>query len=130
VPDATWLPLVVDTDLWHGEVAPMSSGRPPVVLHCPNKPALKGSDAVDEVCNELQALGLIRYVREESLTPEQMRTLVEGADIVVDQLRLGDYGVTAIEALSAGRVVVGHVAERVRGRIPGDLPIVEAVAGT
>ena len=45
---------------------------------------------------------------------------------MVDQLLLGSYGVFACEAMAAGRVTVGHVADHVRDLLPTDLPIVEA----
>ncbi|NHB85157.1 glycosyltransferase family 4 protein [Tessaracoccus sp. HDW20] len=91
---------------------------------------MKGSDDVDDVCGRLQAEGLIRYVRDEDLTRTQMRDRMMNADIVIDQLRLGDYGITAVEAMAGGKVVLGHVAARVRNRIAGEVPIVEADATT
>ena len=78
------------------------------------------------MCQELQSQGLIRYVRETGVSHDQMRTLMLESDIVIDQLRLGDYGITAVEAMSAGRVVVGHLADRVADRYPDTPPIVRA----
>jgi len=52
--------------------------------------------------------------------------MVRSADIVVDQLLLGSYGVFACESMAAGRVTVGHVADPVRDLLPTGLPIVEA----
>lgn len=130
LPDATWLPLVVDTDRWAPTAVPLAHGRAPMVFHSPNKPFLKGSAAIDAACLALQSQGLIRYVREQELDPDEMHAAVSAADIVIDQLRLGDYGVTAIEAMSAGKVVVGHVADRIREQIPGDLPVVQATETT
>ena len=52
------------------------------------------------------------------------------SDIVLDQFRLGDYGVAACEAMAAGRLVVSHVSGQVRNAVEKDsgvtLPIVEA----
>ena len=59
-----------------------------------------------------------------------MPAVYGSADIVLDQFRIGDYGVAACEALAAGRVVVGHVSEHARAHVRHatgrDLPIVEA----
>lgn len=130
VPDAIWLPLAVDAADWESQVVPLASDDPPVVLHIPSKAGLKGSDVVDEVCQQLQADGRIRYVRRDGLTREQVRELVLGADVVVDQLRIGDYGVTAVEAMSAGKVVIGHIADRVLERYPEAPPILRATCTT
>lgn len=130
VPDATWLPVVVDTVAWSSDDQPMAHAGLPVVFHTPSKRSLKGSDAVDQVCRDLEAEGRIRYVGREKLSRDEMRAEMLAADIVIDQLKLGDYGITAVEAMSGGRVVIGHVADRVRERIYGDVPIVEASAAT
>ena len=53
---------------------------------------------------------------------------------MVDQLRLGAYGVAACEAMAAGRVVVGHVGTQVREHVRAaagtDVPVLQAVPGT
>lgn len=128
LPDATWLPVVVDTDWWSSDIVPLSAEGAPKVFHVPSRNKMKGSDAVDQVCLDLQAEGRIRYLRDEGLTREQMHDRMMSADVVIDQVRLGDYGITAVEAMSGGKVVIGHVADRVRDRLPGAVPIVEATS--
>lgn len=80
--------------------------------------------------NDLHERGLIEYRRIQGVSPEEVRTIIGSADLVLDQFRLGSYGVTACEAMAAGRVVLGHVTEHNRQRVQeanGDeLPIVEA----
>ncbi len=59
-----------------------------------------------------------------------MPDVIGDADIVVDQLRIGLYGVAAAEALAAGRIVVSYVGDAVRHRVRSltgrEVPIVEA----
>jgi glycosyltransferase involved in cell wall biosynthesis len=59
-----------------------------------------------------------------------MPSVIGDADIVVDQLRIGLYGVAAAEALAAGRLVVSYVGSAVRDRVRSltgrEVPIVEA----
>ncbi len=126
LPKATWLPVVVDTDRWSSDIAPLTRPGAPKVFHVPSRGSMKGSDDVDLICLQLQSEGRIRYDRQEGLTRDQMWEKMMDSDIVIDQLRLGDYGITAAEAMSGGKIVIGHVAERVRKRIDGDVPIVEA----
>lgn len=130
LPDATVLPVVVDTDLWHSDLVPLSGAHTPAVFHIPNKSGLKGSDVVDAVCERLEAEGLIRYVREENLPHTRVRQHMLESDIVVDQLRVGDYGLTAVEAMSSGKVVIGHIADRVLARYETEPPIVRATCAT
>jgi glycosyltransferase involved in cell wall biosynthesis len=59
-----------------------------------------------------------------------MPGIYRDADVVLDQFRLGSYGVAACEAMAAGRVVVGNVTDAVRRRVRettgSDLPVVQA----
>lgn len=130
LPDATWLPVVVDTEVWSSDTVPLHHDGPPVVFHVPSKRAIKGSEDIDAVCRQLADEGLITYLAGFELTRDEMLADMLSADIVIDQLRIGDYGLTAVEAMSAGRLVVGHVAERVRARITDEVPIVETDAAS
>lgn len=129
VPYATWLPVVVDPNLWRSDVSPFTR-EIPVVAHAPSSGSVKGSEVIDPLLRRLDAEGAIAYRRVEALPFEEMPQLYRDADIVIDQLRLGDYGVSACEAMAAGRIVVGHVSERSRSYVKTttgrELPIVEA----
>ncbi len=132
-PEAAWLPVVIDVEAWRSDVAPLQSARP-FVVHAPSKGAIKGSELVDPIAQALHDEGLIEYRRIQGVPHEQMREVYRSADIVLDQFRIGDYGVAACEAMAAGRLVVGHVNEGVR-RAALDaagtaLPIVEATGAT
>jgi hypothetical protein len=56
----------------------------------------------------------------------QVPELVASADVVVDQVMTGSYGVAAVEAMAAGRLVVGNVAPEVRALVPDPVPVVDA----
>lgn len=113
VPQGQWVPVVVDGEKWHTQ-NPLLQAEIPTVLHVPSNPVIKGSAAVDAVCQKLAAEGLIQYERVIGVPSAQMPELVKGADIVIDQLLLGAYGVAACEAMAAGRLVIGYVDEQVR----------------
>jgi hypothetical protein len=125
VPNATWLPLVVDVESLTSQ-APVLARRRPAVVHAPSNSALKGSVIIDPVLQSLHERGLIEYLRVEGMPHKELVGVIRHADVVVDQLLLGSYGVLACEAMAAGRVTVGHVDNRVRGRLAVDVPIIEA----
>jgi hypothetical protein len=129
MPGAAWLPVVVDPERWLSTRQPMSRRRP-VVVHAPSNPRIKGSDLIDPIMSRLDDQGLVEYRRIEGLQPSQMPAVYHDADIILDQFRLGSYGVAAVEGMAAGRVVIGHivgpVAERVRRQSGLELPVVDA----
>jgi len=129
LPSARWLPVVVDPGKWSGGPQPMQRERP-VVAHAPSSGRIKGSDLVDPVLTRLEADGHIEYLRVSGVPARDMPDVYRRADIVLDQFRVGDYGVAACEAMAAARVVVGHVdggvREAVRERTGLELPVVES----
>jgi hypothetical protein len=131
VPEAAWLPVVVDVERWAGGPTPLERARP-VVVHLPSKAVVKGSDLIEPAVRRLHDEGLIEYRRVEGVPSSAVPGIFRDADIVLDQFRLGDYGVAACEAMAAGRVVVGNVdasvRETVRATYRRDLPIVESSA--
>ncbi|MEU4288846.1 hypothetical protein AB0E63_11550 [Kribbella sp. NPDC026596] len=128
LPDATWCPVVIDAALWETPDPAMERPRP-VAVHMPTSSKFKGSEQVDEAMTDLHERGLVEYRRIEGVSPEEVRRIIGSADLVLDQFRLGSYGVTACEAMAAGRLVLGHVTEhnrrRVHDAIGDELPIVE-----
>ncbi len=132
VPDATLLPLVVDVDRFAraaeaSGTAPLERPRP-VVLHAPSNPRLKGTRAVEQVLEGMRSAGLVDYRRLSGVPHGQMAAFVADADVVVDQVVLGNPGVLMTESLAAGRLVVAHLSEGVRARWGEgeEPPVVEA----
>ncbi|TDE15899.1 glycosyltransferase family 4 protein [Jiangella asiatica] len=125
VENSTWLPVVVAVDELRTD-RPVLERERPIVVHAPSHSALKGSAFVDAAVQELHDRGVVEYRRVQGVPHGELMAIIQDADIVVDQLLLGSYGVAACEAMAAGRVTVGHVADQVRARIPVDLPLLEA----
>ncbi|MFB7251792.1 hypothetical protein [Microbacterium sp. NPDC056234] len=127
-PGSRWLPVVVDPARW-ASTHPVDA-TVPIVVHIPSAGHVKGTEHVDRAAQRLQDAGVLRYVRMQNVPAAAMPGHVGQADVVVDQLLLGGYGVAACEALAAGRVVVGNVDDHVRAHVRAetglDVPIVQA----
>ncbi|MGN6245909.1 MAG: hypothetical protein ACTHQ3_19845 [Motilibacteraceae bacterium] len=123
VPGATWLPVVVRRDAFVAGV-PALERRRPVVLHAPSNPLMKGSDVVDAAMARLHDAGLIEYRRLTGVPPALVGDLVRDADVVVDQVALGNLGVMALEAMASGRLVLAHALPEVLARYGEDVPLV------
>lgn len=130
-PRATWLPIVVQPDRWTTDREPLEAGAP-VVLHAPSSAVLKGTALIMGVLETMSSAGVIQLVAPSRTAAAEMPQLVRSVDVVADQFSLGSYGVAAVEAMAAGRVVVSHVSPTVRDFVRAntgmELPIVEADA--
>lgn len=127
LPEATWLPVCTDISAWATD-RPLLERRVPRVLHLPSRrvPPIKGTQYVDPVMHRLQDEGLIEYVSPVSVPHREMPQLVQSCDIVVDQLLGGFYGVAAIEAMAAGRTVIGRLAPDVAALMPEEPVLLDA----
>jgi len=126
-PDGRWLPLCVDMKRWQTTEAALGRDTP-VVLHLPSRrrPGIKGTETIDAVLRPLAEAKKISYVSPPQVRSRDVPRLVRSADVVVEQIRTGSYGVTAVEAMAAGRLVVGFVDRATRQLMPEQPPIVDA----
>jgi glycosyltransferase involved in cell wall biosynthesis len=100
VPDAEVIPPGVDL----AALTPIPPPRDdkPVFVHAPSSRARKGTDHFVRACEQLGVeLDIV-----EGLHHEEARKRYESADVVLDQLNAGWYGMLAIEAMALGKPVV------------------------
>ena len=100
VPEAEVIPPGIDVR--RIEPSPPSDRARPVIVHAPSSRRRKGTEHVIAACEGLDAdLELVEGLRHDEAF-ERYRA----ADVVIDQLNAGWYGVLAIEAMALGKPVV------------------------
>jgi glycosyltransferase involved in cell wall biosynthesis len=128
VPDAEVVPPGID--LRDYVPHPPSDAEHPIVLHAPSSRRRKGTEHVIAACEQLP----VELQIVEGLHHDEARRLYERADIVVDQLNAGWYGLFAIEAMALGKPVVTFLHEeavrRTEDAFQTRVPIVSATADT
>ena len=133
-PEGTWLPTLTDPERWGGLPSAELGTHKLRVLHIPSTSALKGTVAISPAMKKLEREGYIEYLEATGVPNEDMPALVGQADLVVDQMGIGAYGVASLEAMLARRLVVAQVGEHIRDHIRQqtgwEVPIIEANADT
>jgi len=128
VPDAHVVPPGIDVAAI--EPSPPSGQHRPVVLHAPSSRSRKGTVEVLAACERLDLD--LRLV--EGLDHREAFERYRAADLVVDQLNAGWYGVFAIEAMALGKPVVSFLHEeavrRTEEEFGVEVPIVHATKET
>ena len=105
VPDAHVVPPGLD--LREHVPAPVEDRARPVVLHAPSSRRRKGTEHVLAACEGLDVeLDIV-----EGLRHDEARRRYGRADIVVDQLNAGWYGIFALEAMALGKPVLSYLRE-------------------
>lgn len=110
VPGATILPRAVDLRDW--PASPLPANDTAIVVHAPTSRVLKGTDDVERAVAELRDEGVAVELRlVEGMAQDAAREIYRSADVVVDQLRIGWYGVFSVEAMALGRPVLCYIRE-------------------
>jgi glycosyltransferase involved in cell wall biosynthesis len=128
VPEAEVVPPGID--LRDYTPVPPSDARRPVVVHAPSSRRRKGTEHVIAACEQLP----VELEIVEGLHHDEARRRYERADIVVDQLNAGWYGLFAIEAMALGKPVVTFLHEEAvaltEDAFGTPVPVVGATADT
>jgi hypothetical protein len=87
--------------------------RVPKVIHIPSEPYLKGSDVIMKSLSELKEEGLKFEIEYKSKIPHnEVKKLLEEADILVDEIIFHGPGVLGLEAMASGcAVATNHLTE-------------------
>ncbi|MFN2627743.1 MAG: hypothetical protein ABR569_03790 [Gaiellaceae bacterium] len=128
VPEAEVIPPGID--LAGIRPAPPSDRERPLVMHAPSSRRRKGTEAVIAACAELA----VELEIVERLDHREAFERYRAADIVVDQLNAGWYGVFAIEAMALGKPVVTFLHEeavrRTEEAFGVEVPVISATRET
>jgi hypothetical protein len=105
------------------------------VAHAPSKRAVKGTEAVLAAVESLRSRGVpVELDLIEGVPNREARLRYAAADVVVDQLRIGWYGMFAIESMALAKPVVVHLDEQAAAETEEafglELPLVRADEST
>ena len=128
-PEYDVVPPAIVLDDWH--LSPTEPGEVLRVAHAPSKRAVKGTEAVLAAVESLRRRGApIELDLIEGVPNAEARKRYAAADLVVDQLRIGWYGMFAIESMALAKPVVVHLDEQGAAETEGafglELPLVRA----
>jgi glycosyltransferase involved in cell wall biosynthesis len=113
--------------LEHFPVAEPTVNERPLVVHAPSDRQLKGSDFVIKAVETLREEGLqFDFKLIEDMPNHEALEQYRAADIIIDQLLIGWYGVVSIEAMAMGKTVIAYVRDDLTGYFKDGIPLVNA----
>ena len=85
----------------------------PVVIHCPSRPYIKGSDVIEETIERLRMEGLnFEFESITNIPHEELLLKLANADVLVDEIVLHGPGLLGFEGMFSGcAVATKHLAE-------------------
>jgi hypothetical protein len=121
-PEAHIIPRVMNLEDW--QYVGVRQTDCPLVVHAPSSKKVKGSGFVGRAVEELKSEGLhFRYREISGMSHAEAKQWYERADIIIDQLLIGWYGVLTLEGMALGKPVIVYVREELLDNFDHDLPI-------
>ncbi|TSB46084.1 glycosyltransferase family protein [Alkalicoccobacillus porphyridii] len=122
------VPIAIDLSEIHYEDC--TPNDPPLLVHAPTNPFFKGTIHVERAIKRLKDTHSFRYRRIEKMNHDEALKLYKEADIVLDQILCGSYGLLSVESMSLGKPVVTYVREDLMNKFPEEPPIINANPST
>lgn len=119
------VPLRIEPDRFVPEY-PKPDKKKVTIVHAPSNRGAKGTKYIHKAVDNLKKKYDIEYILVEDMTQEEAFNEYKKADIIVDQILIGTYGVFSIEAMAMGKPVITYITEEMAERLPEELPIVSA----
>jgi hypothetical protein len=99
----------------------------PIILHAPSIQKAKGSEFIEAAIKDLKSEGLcFTYKPIVGMKNEDAIKWYKKADIIVDQLHVGWYGVVTLEAMALGKPVVVYIRQELLDKYEHRVPIQNA----
>ena len=96
--------------------------KKPVIVHSPSKRSTKGTEGILEKLKEVK--GDYELILVENKPHEEAMEIYRNADIIIDMISYGTYGVFSIEAMAMGKPVITYISPEVKKQFPEELPVI------
>lgn len=104
---------------------PCPTTKIPLIVHAPSHQKVKGTEYILEAVNRLKACGYqFEFKLVEKMNNDKALELYRQADIIIDQLCIGAFGIVSLEAMALGKTVICFIRDDLIKTYPPNLPIV------
>jgi hypothetical protein len=125
VPEATVVPRVLEESEW--PFIGVKTKDRPIIVHAPSRRTVKGTPAFLRAIERMRAEGRefdLRLV--ENMSHAKASQVYREADLIVDQLRIGWYGVLATEAMALGKPTIAYIRDDLWQAHGTNMPVINA----
>ncbi len=97
-----------------------------LIVHAPTSPEIKGSQFIVKAINELENKYDLEFKLIQGMSHEEAKKTYQKADLIVDELHCGTYGLLTIETMAMGKPVITWICDHMKEKYPADLPVISA----
>ena len=119
------LPIAIDLEYFYPHYPSVTKERP-LILHAPTNPDFKGTSDIEKTIEKLKQEYSFEYKRIEKMNHEEVINLYKDADMIIDQVLCGSYGLLSVESMALGKPVLAFIRPDLISSFPPELPIINS----
>ncbi|MDA8220383.1 glycosyltransferase family 1 protein [Desulfosporosinus sp.] len=98
----------------------------PLFVHAPTSPEVKGTEYILRAIDTLRQEYDFDFQLIQGMSHNQAKATYQQADLIIDQILIGSYGLLTVEAMAMGKPVVCWISEYMKDKYPRELPLLIA----
>ncbi|MCC3355673.1 glycosyltransferase [Bacillus sp. REN16] len=119
------IPSMINLDNYQPQTK-LSPNKRVLIVHAPTSPEIKGTHYILKAIESLKDHYNFEFRLVKGLSHEEAMRIYQEADLIIDQLHIGSYGLFAVEAMAMGKPVICWISDFMKDHYPSDLPIIIA----
>lgn len=124
-PEVSVVPMMVDLTRYPVQVDWKPNERL-LIVHAPTNPGLKGTEVILKAVEALKEQYDFDFQLVQGMSHEQAKEIYRKADLIIDQLHIGSYGLLAVESMAFGKPVICWISDYMTEQYPAELPLIRA----
>ncbi|MBU5211735.1 glycosyltransferase [Bacillus oleronius] len=97
-----------------------------LIAHAPTSPFIKGTQYIEKAIEKLKIDYDFDFIKVQGLSHQKAMSIYKKADLIIDQLHIGSYGLFAVETMAMEKPVICWISDFMKEKYPKDLPIIIA----
>lgn len=122
-PKVHFLPQVIDLERYPMGI---TSNKRPLIVHAPTHADCKGTEFILKAIEKLQQEHDFDFQLVQGMSHDKAKEIYQKADLIIDQILAGAYGLLALEGMAMGKPVVCWISEYMQDKYPKELPLISA----
>lgn len=104
------IPIAINLERF-APVYPRLDSSTPTIIHAPTNTEFKGTEHIERAIEQLRQERKFNYVRVEKMSHRDAVKVYKQADIIIDQILCGSYGLFSVEAMAYGKPVIAYLRD-------------------
>lgn len=120
------IPQAIDTTKYIVSNNNYKENKKLLIVHAPTNRNCKGTEFIINAVENLKGKYDFEFKLVENIPHQDAKKIYEKADLIIDQLMVGSYGLLALECMAMGKPVICYISDFMKQYYPSELPIISA----